>query len=125
MTSSWPGNVRQLRNVVDRLAVFAEDDDITPLALAELGELGAVPAPSDGSLRGIARTLLDRLPGQDPIRAIEDALVVEAMERAHGRKSEAAELLGVHRKVVERRLSRGNGTHGEPHASAADDGDPV
>ena len=26
----WPGNVRQLRNLIDRLAVFAEDEEITP-----------------------------------------------------------------------------------------------
>jgi len=103
---SWPGNVRELRNLVDRVSVFADDGDVTAETLAAAADMDGTPDGSRPSLSNVARLLLDELAGRDPIGAIEDALLVEAMARSGGRKTQAAELLGVHRKVVERRLSK-------------------
>jgi DNA-binding NtrC family response regulator len=112
--TSWPGNVRQLRNLVDRLAVFADADAhlVTPEVLAPF--LRQMPAaPGDGlGLRAAAQAIL-RLPVENKLAAIEEALVAEAMALSDGNKSAAARLLGVHRKAVSRRLD-------EP----APDGDP-
>jgi DNA-binding NtrC family response regulator len=100
--ASWPGNVRQLRNLLDRLAVFAEDDLITPEVLsAFLG--GKAPGAGEPEIQALARAVL-RLPIENKLEAIEDALVAEAMALADGNKSAAARLLGVHRKAVGRRL---------------------
>jgi DNA-binding NtrC family response regulator len=103
--TSWPGNVRQLRNLIDRLVVFAEDDVITPEVLASfLGE-GAM-ALGEGSgpgLRTVARDIL-RLPLENKLDGIEKALIAEAMALSDGNQSAAARLLGVHRKAVGRRI---------------------
>ncbi len=99
----WPGNVRQLRNVVDRIAIFCDDD---PVTTASLEALEGLAAPSAGAaLRNAARLVLASAI-DDKLGAMEGALVEEAMRLAGDNKSQAARLLGVHRKVVERRLGR-------------------
>jgi len=99
--AEWPGNVRQLRNFVDRLSVFCDDD---PITAESVDRFLADDGPGDGEelLRELARKLL-AMSVPDKLDAIESALVAEAMRMASGNKSAAARLLGVHRKVVERR----------------------
>ena len=63
------------------------------------------PEEESSSLAQLARVIL-RLPVSDKLDAIESALVSAAMTLASGNKSAAARLLGVHRKVVERRMDR-------------------
>jgi DNA-binding NtrC family response regulator len=99
----WPGHVRQLRNLVDRVVVFCDQDLVTPEALT--GFLHEVPSaePVGQTLRETARAIL-RLPVDDKLHAIEEALVAEAVALSDGNQSAAARLLGVHRKAVSRRL---------------------
>jgi DNA-binding NtrC family response regulator len=101
----WPGHVRQLRNLIDRVAVFCDDDVVTPEALA--GFLHEAPSiePAERTLRETARAIL-RLPVEDKLQAMEEALVAEAVALSDGNQSAAARLLGVHRKAVSRRLDR-------------------
>ena len=44
MACDWPGNVRQLQNVLERAAVFADDEEITPQQLEEFLEPEMRPA---------------------------------------------------------------------------------
>jgi DNA-binding NtrC family response regulator len=105
-SAPWPGNVRQLRNLVDRLAIFCDDDPVTTASLEVLEGLSAPSA--GGALREAARLVLAS-DSADKLGAIEGVLVEEAMRLSGDNKSQAARLLGVHRKVVERRLGRGAG----------------
>jgi len=103
MAFELPGNVRQLRNIVDRIAVFAEADEVG----VEAVDAHAAPRRSGGeatSATALARALL-RGPIGNKLEAAEEALVREAMALAEGNKSAAARLLGVHRKFIERWLS--------------------
>jgi DNA-binding NtrC family response regulator len=104
MRRSWPGNVRQLRNLIDRLAVFAESDTVEAEDVARVSV--AKIASAEQSLVRAARELLE-LPVKDKLAAMESALIAEALTRVEGNKSAAARLLGVHRKVIERRVGRG------------------
>jgi DNA-binding NtrC family response regulator len=116
----WPGNVRQLRNVVDRLAVFAGETPVTAEAVARIGRprdlavgggrsaidrMGPVGAKNPQPARELARSVL-RGTERDKLQWLESLLVEEALRMADGNKTEAARLLGVHRKVVERRADR-------------------
>jgi DNA-binding NtrC family response regulator len=113
--ASWPGNVRQLRTLVDRLAVFAEDDLVTPQALALLPGRERRNVPAEDPVKQLARAVL-RLPDVgDKLEYLEQVLIAEAMSLADGNKSAAARLLGVHRKAIERRLGRRDG-EGESEA---------
>jgi two-component system response regulator HydG len=102
--ASWPGNVRQLRNLVDRLAVFCDEETITVEALATIAGPQKPIGDASVSLRAIAAAILDQVQDADPLGAIEKALIYEALARAGGTRTGAAQLLGVDRKVIERRL---------------------
>jgi len=101
--ASWPGNVRQLRNLVDRIAVFASDDTVDERTVADfLGpQRPATSRPTE--LVDLARAVL-KLEVPNKLEAMERVLVGEAMFQARWNKSAAARLLGVHRKLLERRL---------------------
>ncbi|MEZ4405346.1 MAG: sigma-54 dependent transcriptional regulator [Polyangiales bacterium] len=104
----WPGNVRQLRNVIDRLAVFSDgpliDHDDVARELSVERPLRASRA-DECDLSALARRALDCADG-DKLTAVERALIDEALRQSDGNKTEAARRLGVHRKVIERRLGR-------------------
>jgi len=104
--ASWPGNVRQLRTLVDRLAVFAEDDLVTPDVLAVLPGRERRGVPAEDPVKQLAKAILRMPDTGDKLAHVEQALIAEAMSLAEGNKSAAARLLGVHRKAIERRLGR-------------------
>lgn len=97
----WPGHIRQLRNLVDRLAILADDVHITADVLeAFLAPAQAAPSmPTDA----LADFLL-ALNGPDKLALAEWLLLDRAMHLSGGNKSGAARILGVSRKAVERRL---------------------
>lgn len=101
----WPGNVRQLRNAIDRLAVFAEESAITVGAIREVLDDGLEAGPSGaGGMRDLARLVIAS-EAPNKLQAVEQVLVDEALDQAGGNRCGAARLLGVDRKVVERRIA--------------------
>jgi DNA-binding NtrC family response regulator len=98
--------VRQLRTLVDRLAVFAEDDLVTPDVLAVLPGRERRGVPAEDQVKQLAKAILRMPDTGDKLAHVEQALIAEAMSLAEGNKSAAARLLGVHRKAIERRLGR-------------------
>lgn len=98
----WPGQVRQLRSLVDRLGLLSEDRRITPDTLHAFLD-PSLPPVSVKSASDLADALL-ALDGDDKLATAEQLLVDRAMQLGHGNKTAAARLLGVNRKAVERRL---------------------
>ncbi len=101
----WPGNVRHLRNTIDRLAVFAPEGLVTPELIAQHGR-PKPPRDLQQRVDALACAILEMTEEEDKLAAAEAALIEAAMRRADGNKRAAARLLGVHRKVVERRTGR-------------------
>jgi DNA-binding NtrC family response regulator len=101
--AAWPGHIRQLRNLVDRVAAFADDDLITPDALGPFISESPASNTNADALQNIAQKIL-RLPIENKLEAVEEALVAEAVRLSDGNKSGAARLLGMHRKAISRRL---------------------
>ena len=96
--TEWRGNVRELRNLVDRLVVFCEEDDVTAASLRKALD----PSPAKVPLAAFMEAILQG-PDENKLDAAELLLVKEAL-RLSGSKSGAARLLGVNRRVIERRL---------------------
>ncbi len=84
---NWPGNVRQLRNVIDSAVVLADDDGIEP---------------TDIALRDSGGREMDTL----KIDQWERRLILEALERTGGNVPEAAKLLGIGRATLYRKLEQ-------------------
>lgn len=93
----WPGNVDELRAVIDRAVILAAGEVIEPM---HLGSLGGVTSMSSGSMPF-------RLP-DDGCRLddVEKSLVMQALDRSGGNQTRAASLLGVHRDQIRYRLGK-------------------
>lgn len=87
----WPGNIRQLGNIIERAVVLAKKDRITIKELPEEVRPYMVLAEA----RPQVRTL----------RELEEEAIVAALEESGGNKSHAAKLLGISRKSLYKRLS--------------------
>ena len=99
--SDWPGNIRQLKNIVEKLSVLADSPEISADYIQQL----AICHDGIDWAARVALEIID-MPISNKLKTIHDALIQQAMEVSNGNKSEAARLLGVHRKVVERRLAQ-------------------
>ncbi len=99
----WPGNIRQLINVIERAKILADDQFITP------DELPAVVLHPTNSLAGAAAGTAPPQPTEDgTLSAIEKARVVEVMQLFKGNKSRAAQKLGISRRSLYRLLEKYN-----------------
>lgn len=97
----WEGNVRELRNMIDRICIFNDDSIIDRSTLHSF--LNHKVENTSDELDAIADKIL-QMEIPDKQAAIQRALIMKAMEFSNNNKSAAARMLGVHRKVVERRL---------------------
>ena len=90
---SWPGNVRQLRNVIERAVVLARHESITANDLPS--ELIAAPAKKKHGLAGHLKTL----------KELEVLAIRKALSQFEGNKSRAARALGISRKAFYKKLT--------------------
>jgi two-component system response regulator HydG len=92
----WDGNVRELRNVVERACLLADGDFITEREVA-----ASMPAPGGADAAGEAGA-----PGADLLVTVERDHIQRALARAGGNKKVAAKMLGLSRRALYRRLER-------------------
>lgn len=105
----YPGNVRELKNILERAVIQAQEGRIRPSDLPE--RLFARPARAESPPPG-AYTL-DVVPGVDTLESVSRKMIARALADAAGVKSEAARLLGISRYQLLRRLGK-DAEGGEP-----------
>lgn len=105
----WPGNVRQLSNVIERATILA-DDQIVSIDDLPRDILGQSPAFTSRPMAPVVRmvppdsTLLDD--DDTSLASIERAHVLDVLKSCHGNKARAARALGIHRRKLYRLLER-------------------
>jgi len=105
MEYAWPGNIRELENMIERLTVLVGDGEIEIEDLPP--HLRAEPLPRIGVPR-VPETGLDF---NAAVGRFESELIEQALERTHWNKNRAAALLGLNRttlieKIKKRGISR-------------------
>ncbi|MGY6554543.1 MAG: sigma-54-dependent transcriptional regulator [Wenzhouxiangella sp.] len=112
---SWRGNVRELRNAMERAVTFCEQSEVGPQHLPERIRIEGARATAQ-SVTTIPERLLDgdMLPSLNELR---QRYVNYVLERVDGNKRRAAALLGVGRRTLYRWLDEAESELGEDHAS--------
>jgi DNA-binding NtrC family response regulator len=95
---AWPGNIRELRNVVERAVLLCDQDEIRVADLPS--KMASAPPPASKPDLDPRAQLLQQ------IEEVERARVKEALARCGGNQTQAAELLGISRRTLVTRLSQ-------------------
>ena len=92
MAYGWPGNVRQLKNVVENMLVLAEGEEIGADLLPDEISPKLDPTHGGGSLVGIS------------MRQAEEELIRNTLDMTDGNRAEAAKLLGIGERTLYRKI---------------------
>jgi two-component system response regulator HydG len=101
MAYSWPGNIRELRNVIESMVIQDSDGrlDVDDLP-EELAPLGASASETgDDALRAGGDALVGK-----PLIDVERYFIQRALELTSGRRDEAARLLGIGERTLYRKI---------------------
>jgi two-component system, NtrC family, response regulator AtoC len=105
---AWPGNIRELRNFCENAVVLRRggsltEYDLEPKFRGESAAPGAPPGsrPSDAAGPGLAIA-----GGSLSVEENEKRLLREALLKARGNRTKAAELMGVSRRTLHRKLAQ-------------------
>jgi DNA-binding NtrC family response regulator len=91
----WPGNIRELQNVIERMFALSRSREIT---LADL------PGPIAGfEEKPVNFQELAELP---TLEAMEKSLIAAALRKSHGNKNEAARILAIERQRLYRKIEK-------------------
>ncbi len=98
----WPGNIRQLRNNIERLMILAAGDPETDITAAMLpAEIGAlVPAIPNG----VGGEKLMSIPLREAREVFEREYLIAQINRFGGNISRTAEFIGMERSALHRKL---------------------
>jgi two-component system response regulator AtoC len=92
LSHSWPGNVRELRNLIARVAVESKNPEIQKSQIIDamsgnpVAQRQSAPMPVGN------------------LDSMEEQMIIRALERSGGHRSQAAEQLGISRRTLSRKL---------------------
>ncbi len=90
----WPGNVRELKNIIESSVVMCNTDMITPDDILPSGIFD--------------HAVSKNVEGLNPLEAQEKAMVIQALKKAGGIQKDAANILGISRRVMHYKIRKYN-----------------
>jgi DNA-binding NtrC family response regulator len=96
---SWPGNIRELRNFCENAVVLRKGGKLTEFDLDPRFRGSPATAPSAGSPEGASSPTLS-------VEQNEKRILREALITSRGNRTKAAELMGISRRTLHRKLAQ-------------------
>ncbi|NPV90840.1 MAG: sigma-54-dependent Fis family transcriptional regulator [Firmicutes bacterium] len=90
---SWPGNIRELENLIERAMILTDSSEIT---------IDCFPA----HIRSLENEKVSEVKLDNFLGKMERDIIVEALEKTDGHRAKAAALLGVSRRVLQYKLKK-------------------
>jgi len=118
MTWSWPGNIRELRNVLERSSVMADQGRITSVSLARRTNvhnhhqetvadvITNGKESEDTAILKEASTISEGFSLDDHLAVFEKDLILRALKQAGGVQARAAILLGINQRSLWHRIKK-------------------
>jgi len=101
---TWPGNIRELENLVERLSVMVETDVVTVSDLPEY--IASKPSTVDAT--SVAGVFQQGIGFNDAVEEYQKSLILYALEQTHWVKARAADLLKMNRTTLVEKIKKMN-----------------
>lgn len=127
VSHNWPGNIRELRNAIERAMILEDEPLLRPVYLPfSVGQSGGPTAferttsPSDSGTtlpdgRSLPRLYIPQ--GGTSLEEVEHTMVELAMRQANGNQTHAAKLLDISRDALRYKLKKFGLLHGDEEAT--------
>jgi two-component system response regulator HydG len=93
MRYDWPGNIRELENVIERAVLLCRNEYVSPKDL---------PSPFQGEQMG-EQPLISIPPGMT-LEKLEKEAIIQTLEENGGNRTQTAQVLGISRKTLQNKL---------------------
>lgn len=106
ISANWPGNVRQLENVIHHSMIMTDDDRISMNNIPEniFSSSQSDTNTIDGGYIKKDNVVITEL----DLEEMEKSQILKALEKAHWKKTAASELLGIHRNTLTQKMKKYN-----------------
>jgi len=94
MGYNWPGNIRELKNVIEEAIVLSNTKIITP----EFINLS--------NYHGVSGNKIINIPINTPLHEIEKSSIISALLQTKGNQTRAAKILGITRKILTKKIQK-------------------
>jgi two-component system response regulator FlrC len=111
---AWPGNVREMENMIERAVLLSQGPEIEPWDLWDEEEAPAASAPLlDVPAAGLATTASDPDPAifaddlrqMAPLREVERQMIRQALQQTDNNRTHAAKILGISVRTLRNKLN--------------------
>lgn len=99
---SWPGNIRELENAIERAVILLQGEYISPRELP-LNIQSLMPSKEISGAAAFIETISS---GEATLKDMEKQLILQALEETGGNKSETARRLGITRRTLKLKLKK-------------------
>ncbi|MCL6477707.1 MAG: sigma-54 dependent transcriptional regulator [Peptococcaceae bacterium] len=99
MNYNWPGNIRELQNVLERAAIISHSNEITVDDLPK-------DIQQSVSIKSGGETVINFPDSGISLEELEKELIIKALEKSKGNQTRAAQLLGITRSALLYRIQK-------------------